>query len=86
MPLEYWIVRSRLRQGFDQARGPQARRSFSEGGKPDDDTGGMNQEDGPDSIPGTDAPQRRYHPPPARSISLHFQSEVFTQDLHFRLK
>jgi hypothetical protein len=34
----YWIVRSRLRQGFDGACDLPARRSFSEGGKPDDDS------------------------------------------------
>jgi hypothetical protein len=37
LPLEYWIVRSRLRQGSGAASHSQARRSFS-GGKPDDDT------------------------------------------------
>ena len=37
--LEYWIVRSRLRQGFDGASNSRARRSFSGGGKPDDDSG-----------------------------------------------
>ena len=35
--LEYWIIRSRLRQGFDGAHDSRARRSFSGGGKPDDD-------------------------------------------------
>jgi hypothetical protein len=36
MSLEHWIVRSRLRQSFAVAL-PCWRRSFSEGGKPDDD-------------------------------------------------
>ena len=36
--LEYWVARSRLRQGYDEAEFS-ARRSFSEGGKPGDDTG-----------------------------------------------
>jgi len=35
--LEYWIARSRLRQGFDEAASPRARRSLGEGGKPGDD-------------------------------------------------
>ena len=37
--LEYWVARSRLRQGFDEAASSRARRSFSEGGKPGDDSG-----------------------------------------------
>jgi hypothetical protein len=36
---EYWIARSRLRRGFDAAACSRARRSFSEGGKPGDDSG-----------------------------------------------
>src|SRR5690349_23705438 len=39
LPLEYWIARSRLRQGSDEATFSWARRSFSEGGKPGDDGG-----------------------------------------------
>ena len=35
--LEYWIARSRLRQGFGVATISRARRSFSEGGEPGDD-------------------------------------------------
>ena len=37
LSLEYWIARSRLRQGFGAATSPRARRSFSEGVKPGDD-------------------------------------------------
>jgi hypothetical protein len=40
-PLEYWIARSRLRQGFAEATNSRARWSFSEGGKPGDDGGEM---------------------------------------------
>jgi len=36
MSLEYWVVRSRLRQGSGEATAPLGR-SFSECGKPDDD-------------------------------------------------
>jgi hypothetical protein len=37
--LEYWVARSRLRQGYDEAPSSRARRSFSEGGKLGDDSG-----------------------------------------------
>jgi hypothetical protein len=62
-PLEYWIARFRLRQGFDAAANSRARRSFGEGGKPGDDDG----EDGrglPPCPPG--ARPRAYAAPPRR--------------------
>jgi len=42
-PLEYWMPRSRLRQGSGEAPNSHARRSFSEGGKPEHDSGGCDQ-------------------------------------------